>query len=451
MELQTCRRYQSSPINFTSIDILSSSETPQVLTTIVDISSVDDHVLQDQIYDNKMNNCYDGLSTYQKTWEKNTTAIDVQERDILSTEQIYVSLDRKENNYCHEDIKNNYNLRLTHKTNDLDTYAKYVKKPVEFVTSSYAFTDDYDSGIQFKQDQNVRIESLSSCESKKTYMPQPTIIFKDELTSDVKNQLNMLATNGLDENYSRKQTEKHTYNDTAKNILSVLTIKNDNFDIDCRDVDTGTTSIRQMQGYKKITLNINGKSTVECPINSTYKETISTKDQQITEEFVDNSTDAATKRDKYIAYTKSISTKDQHITEKFVNNLTKATYTKSLDTSNAAKSTVEITIKNVQTQAQCKITLDTVGKMSLTASSTISMAAPTINIDGTTAVNIAAPTINVNGTTTNINGSTLNVIGATGDCMIDSISLLNHVHTEMQAGDVVVADVVKTKTAIESK
>ena len=448
IDLQT---YQSSPINFTSIDILSSSETPQVLTTVVDISSVDDRVFQDQIYDNKMNNCYDALSTCQKTWEKNTTAIDVQSRDILSTEQIYVSLDDKQNNYCHEDVKNNYNLRLTHKTNDLDTYAKYVKKPAEFVTSSYAFNDDYDSGIQFKQDQNVTIESLSSVKSKKTYMPKPTTIFKDELTSDVKNQLNMLATNGLDENFSRKQTEKHTYNDTAKNILSVLTIKNDNFDIDCRDVDTGTTSTRWMQGYKKITLNVNGKSTYECPINSTYKETISTKDQCITEEFVDNSTDAATELVKHIAYTKHISTKDQCITEEFVDNLANAAYTKNLDTSNKTKSIFEITIKNVQTQAQCKITLDTVGKMSLTTSSIISMSAPTINIDGTTAVNIAAPTININGTTTNINSSILNIMGATGDCTINDVSLLNHVHTEMQSGDVVAADTTKTKSAVASK
>ena len=89
--------------------------------------------------------------------------------------------------------------------------------------------------------------------------------------------------------------------------------------------------------------------------------------------------------------------------------------------------------------------------MSLTTSSIISMSAPTINIDGTTAVNIAAPTININGTTTNINSSILNIMGATGDCTINDVSLLNHVHTEMQSGDVVAADTTKTKSAVASK
>lgn len=400
IDLQT---YQSSPINFTSVDILSSQESPQILTTIVDISSIDDRVLQDHIYDNIMNNCYDSLSTYQKTWEKNTTAIDVQQRDILSTEQIYVSLDHRQNNYCHEDVKNNYNLHLTHQTNDTDTYAKYVKTPSEFVESSYIFKDDYDSGLQFKQDQNITIGSLSTVESKKTYMPLAGILFKDELTGVVENRLNMLAANGLDEGYSQKCTEKHTYNDSSKNILSVLTIKNDNFDIDCRDIESGTTSIRQMQGFKKITLNVNGQNTIEYPVDSTYKETISTKDQCIKEEFVDN--------------------------------LSKATYTKSIDTSDKAKSTFEITIKNVQTQAQCKITLDTMGMLSLKSSTAISLASPTINIDGT----------NVN-----INGATLNIMGSAGDCKIQSVSLLSHVHTEMQSGDVVYPKVTKTMTAAAS-
>lgn len=404
INLQT---YQSSPIYHTSVDILTSRVVPQVRTTTINTLSVDDRFRQDQIYDNNMNNYYDALSSYQKTLKKNTTTTNVKERDILSTAQLYNSLDRKYNNYCHEDINNNYNLRLTHTTNDKDTYSIYVKNQSkdnqEHIVSSYMFNDDYNSGIQFTQNQNVTIESLSTTKSDKFYQLQPNATMRDELTSNVKNQLNMLAAKGLNEKYSRQDTEKHTYHNTAENILSVHTIRNNNFDVDCRDVDMGTTSIRQMKGYQAISLIVNTKGETKRLIDSTYEEIISTKKQCIREEFVDN--------------------------------ITKTEYTKHLDTSDKEKSTFEITIKNFYTNDYCKIRLDTEGKLSLASSSKISMTAPTINIDGTTV---------------NINGDILNIMGSAGDCKIKSVSLLNHVHTEMQSGDVVQANNTKTKTAIAS-
>lgn len=404
INLQT---YQSNPIYHASVDTLTSRVAPQLRTTVVNVLSIDDRFRQDQIYDNNMNNYYDALSSYQKTLKKNTTTINSKEHDILSTAYLYNSLDYKYNNYCHEDINNNYNLRLTHTTNDKDTYSIYVKNQSkdnqEHTVSSYMFNDNYNSGIQFTQNQNVTIESLSTVKSDKFYQLQPNATMRDELTSDVKNQLNMLAAKGLDEKYSRQDTEKHTYHNTAENILSVRTIRNNNFDIDCRDVDMGTTSIRQMKGYQAISLMVNKKGGTERLIDSTYEEIISTKKQCIREEFVDN--------------------------------ITKTEYTKHLDTSDQEKSTFEITIKNFYTKDYCKIRLNTEGKLFVSSSSAISMTAPTIDIGGKII---------------NISSDTLNIMGANGDCKIKTVSLLNHVHTEMQSGDVVQANNTKTKTAIES-
>lgn len=47
----------------------------------------------------------------------------------------------------------------------------------------------------------------------------------------------------------------------------------------------------------------------------------------------------------------------------------------------------------------------------------------------------------------NCSAGVYNCVGTTGDCEIDGVSLLNHVHIEMQAGDVVSAGSVKTKSA----
>jgi len=67
--------------------------------------------------------------------------------------------------------------------------------------------------------------------------------------------------------------------------------------------------------------------------------------------------------------------------------------------------------------------------MTIESSTSISMKSPTININGTN--------VTVDGSTVTMNGSTTNITGGSGDCKIANVSLLNHVHIEQQAGDVV--------------
>ena len=73
----------------------------------------------------------------------------------------------------------------------------------------------------------------------------------------------------------------------------------------------------------------------------------------------------------------------------------------------------------------------------------------TIAIDAPN-IKMTAKNIVVEGGTVSIKGDTVDINGGTGDCVIDGVSLLNHVHFEMQAGDVVSANSVKTLSAKNS-
>lgn len=114
---------------------------------------------------------------------------------------------------------------------------------------------------------------------------------------------------------------------------------------------------------------------------------------------------------------------------------------------------IDIGILNKVTSDECNITMDENGNIVVKATKTLTIDAPTIIVKcdsmTTTAKDIAcsSTTESRSATTMNINASTLNISGAGGDCKIGSVSLLNHVHMETQAGDVVAPQPTKTASA----
>lgn len=94
------------------------------------------------------------------------------------------------------------------------------------------------------------------------------------------------------------------------------------------------------------------------------------------------------------------------------------------------------TYKNGQ-NPHARIVLNAEGTIEIDSTNTINIHSKEIGINADSTITMEAPTIT-------ITGGTVNITGGSGDAVIDSISLVNHVHKENQSGDVVAAGVATT-------
>lgn len=99
----------------------------------------------------------------------------------------------------------------------------------------------------------------------------------------------------------------------------------------------------------------------------------------------------------------------------------------------------ELKIVNNVNKMMCSILMDNAGNMTIDASTSLTIKAPTVTVIGETM------TETFKQITTS--ASTINITGSSGDCMIKNVSLLNHVHQETQAGDIVSPQPTKSATA----
>ena len=100
---------------------------------------------------------------------------------------------------------------------------------------------------------------------------------------------------------------------------------------------------------------------------------------------------------------------------------------------------LEIKIINAQNKQSCSILMDGDGNITIDATKSLTIKAPTVTVIGET------KTEQFKSITTT--ASTINITGSSGDCKIKNVSLLNHVHQETQAGDVVSPQPTKSATA----
>lgn len=107
---------------------------------------------------------------------------------------------------------------------------------------------------------------------------------------------------------------------------------------------------------------------------------------------------------------------------------------------------IEISIVNKVSSDECSIKMDKDGNIKIKASKSLEIEAPTISIFGAS-VSVNASDLTCDAKNTTYTASTMNITGGSGDCKIKNVSLLNHVHQETQAGDVVAPQPTKTATA----
>lgn len=114
---------------------------------------------------------------------------------------------------------------------------------------------------------------------------------------------------------------------------------------------------------------------------------------------------------------------------------------------------IDIGILNKVTSDECNLTMDEDGNVTIKATKSLTIEAPTIIVKcdsiSTTAKDMICSSTNEthSATTMSLNASTMNISGGGGDCKINNVSLLNHIHMETQAGDVVAPQPTKTATA----
>lgn len=101
-----------------------------------------------------------------------------------------------------------------------------------------------------------------------------------------------------------------------------------------------------------------------------------------------------------------------------------------------ADGTLEISISDNIKHSSCKVLLNSNGVASIESTTSIDISAPIVNIKGQT---MTQQFKSITST-----ASTMNITAAAGDCRIANVSLLNHKHTETQAGDIVSPQPSKT-------
>lgn len=112
------------------------------------------------------------------------------------------------------------------------------------------------------------------------------------------------------------------------------------------------------------------------------------------------------------------------------------THVECVDSLDSAAGTLTLKVSDTKGGTGCQVVMDAAGNINVQASSSINFNAPTVTFNGNTYTS--------NFISITEAGSTVNITGDSGDCKISNVSLLNHVHTEMQSGDVVQPGSVKT-------
>lgn len=108
------------------------------------------------------------------------------------------------------------------------------------------------------------------------------------------------------------------------------------------------------------------------------------------------------------------------------------------DTLSPTSGKILVQITDNITKDSCTFQLDAKGNMKISATKSISIDAPVVNLTGTT---MTQQFKNLTQT-----ASTIMISGARGDCKIKNVSLLNHKHQETQSGDVVAPQPTKIAT-----
>lgn len=99
---------------------------------------------------------------------------------------------------------------------------------------------------------------------------------------------------------------------------------------------------------------------------------------------------------------------------------------------------VTVKITDNVTKMGCTFEMDSKGNLKISATTSISIDAPTVNITGQTMTQTFMSYV--------ATAQTLMLTGINGDCKVKNVSLLNHKHQETQAGDVVSPQATKPAT-----
>lgn len=384
--------YYSNPLTgqlLTTLSTQISTDTEQytLLSNIVEKYEYKDKVNQNHIYDNALNNNYSGIKTQSTKYQKNISIL--KDQEIEETKSFLSDYNIEIKNTSTENANSNYDQILKHKRNITDSYSHFIKKTNTNITSSLILSDNYSNKLLLQDNQIGGFESISSINSVLTQAENNNSI-TIKVDGTIVDKIKYDAENGLNARFMQNITKTE-----SKGSSTTLT-DNQNHDTETRNVSNGTNSERNIKGYYCITSNGSKSALIDSN------------------------------------YSKKISTKENCLNEEFKNNISKKTYSSKLDTK---KGVLEITIKDLLKHKSCTVILDSTGDMTL---------------DSSTSINITSPTIKITGKDISITGTTTNILGSAGDCVIRSVSLLNHVHTEMQGGDIVYPNVTKTNTAVNS-
>ena len=304
-----------------------------------------------------------------------------------------------------QSIDGTYGLQATHEIDGTYSYNFYNNATKETILSTNNNKCSYDSGILNNSDTSYQMYGIVSNTINESY--------KDNSTTKIKRAV-------------EKATSKVQSTRKSKLQLAVLSSLN----LNLTDNGSNITTVH------KASSSIDIDSTDGILLSSNYND--DTTSNGINEKHQNKSIiDAKTSKNPSISMTS---------VKKMMINGNKIDVECEFDQSPTLGKVILSIIDNVSKET-CKLEMDTNGRMSLTASKALEINAPSVTIKGTS---LTQKFKTITTTATNITQSasgSLLLIGSSGDCKIKNVSLLNHVHRETQAGDVVSPQPTQSATA----
>lgn len=378
----SCSTHYWNPVSIHTQSTLTS-ETD--ITSIIENTDSEDQFDNVKVLDNQMQNCFDAISCFESSYNKNTTVVNAE-----TSEQIIKTASIQAENAISTDGANNFIVHVDHNRDIQDSYA-FVdnKNKANSKLTSMVLQDQYEANLNMKDDATAGFEVISS--SMKTTVNQGSSTM---VKQDLANCVQMNASDGMYVQAQQNLTSDFSGQTTIKKNQIVITGSNAN---------TAKFGLK-MSGYK----NMNGTDIV----SSKFEKKVSTKDGTDDETF----TDKLTKVD----FSKKIDTKGGTDIELFEDKTRKVEVSNSVST---ASGQIEIQIKDKSSGKYSKILMDKAGNITLESSTTVTLRAPNIEIEGVT---------HITGVTTIDSATTIkSSLTTVGDAEIKGSSYTGHVHKYM--------------------
>ena len=371
--------------NPTSVHLQSTLTSETDVTSIIENTDSKERFDNKKIIDNEMQSSFDAISCFESSYNKNTTVVNAE-----TSEQIIKTASVQAENALSMDGNNNFIVHVDHERDIQDSYS-YVdnKNKANSKLTSLVLQDQYEANFNMRDDATAGLEVISS--SMKTTVNQGS---STTVKQDLANALQMNAADGL-----WMQAQQNITSDFSGQV----TIKKNQITLTASNANTANFNLR-MSGYKKM----NGSDIV----SSKFQKKVSTKDGTNDEIFSDKLTK--------VDFSKKIDTKGGTDVELFIDKTRKVEVSNSTST---ASGQLEIQIKDKASGKYSKILMDKAGNITLESSTTVTLRAPNIEIEGIT---------HITGVTTIDSATTIkSSLTTLGDAEIKGSSYTGHVHKYM--------------------